>query len=81
MKISINSIKKYTISQFIFWSEDEFASDFRKMLTLEQYRNAEMAQLYSDCITAGPVSYMEDIFSEMIKKGYFQRNKPKTACG
>ena len=75
--VSIDSIRNYTISQFIFWSEDGFASDFRKMLTLEQYRNAEMAQLYSNCITAGPVSYMEDIFREMMKKGVFKETNPK----
>ena len=39
------------------------------MLTLEQYRNAEMAELYSQCIIAGPVAYMEDLFRELIQKG------------
>ena len=75
--ISINDIKNFTISQFIFWCEDSFASDFRRLLTLEQYRSAEMAELYSNCITAGPVAYMEDIFREMIKKGIFRETDPK----
>ena len=74
--ISINKIKEYTVSQFIFWTEDEFASDFRRMLTLEQYRNEEMAKLHSTCITAGPVAYMEDIFREMIKNGIFREADP-----
>ena len=43
---------------------------FRRMLTLEQYRNAEMAELYSQCIVEGPVSYMEDLFRELTKKVY-----------
>lgn len=75
--ISINTIKNFTIAQFTFWTEDDFASDFRKMLTLEQYRNDEMAELYHNCITAGPVAYMEDIFQEMIKKGTFREADPK----
>ena len=75
--ISIKSIKSFTISQFIFWSQDEFASKFRKMLTLEQYRNAEMAQLYSNCITSGPVAYMEDIFRQMIVNGILRETDPK----
>ena len=75
--ISIHAIKKYAVSQFEFWSEDGFASDFRKMLTLEQYRSPEMAELYSNCITAGPVAYMEDIFRKMIKKGIFRDADPK----
>lgn len=74
---SMDNMKNFTIAQFEFWSEDDFASDFRKMLTLEQYRNSEMAELYSNCITAGPVAYMEDIFREMIKKGILKEADPK----
>ena len=66
---ALKNIQKYTIEQFRFWTEDEFASRFRKMLTLEQYRNAEMEELYSQCIVAGPVGYMEDLFRELTKKG------------
>ena len=73
----MDNMKNFTIAQFEFWSEDDFASDFRKMLTLEQYRNSEMAELYSNCIIAGPVAYMEDIFREMIKKGILKEADPK----
>lgn len=75
--ISIENIKDFTVAQFTFWTEDDFASNFRKMLTLEQYRNAEMAELYSNCITLGPVAYMEDIFREMILKGMLKKADPK----
>lgn len=75
--ISLDSIKNFTMSQFVFWTEDGFASDFRKMLALEQYRSAEMAKLYADCIVSGPVEYMEDIFREMMKKGVLKNADPK----
>ena len=55
---SLEDIQKYTIEQLKFWTEDEFAVNFRRMLTLEQYRNAEMAELYSQCIIAGYVILM-----------------------
>ena len=74
---TVENIQKYTIEQFKFWTEDDFASHFRKMLTLEQYRSTEMAELYSQCIVAGPVAYMEDLFRELIKKGVFKREDPK----
>lgn len=76
-RVSIESIKKHTISQFEFWSRDRFASDFRKMLTLEQYRNAEMAELYRNCLTTGPVAYMEDIFGQMMQKGLLKEANPR----
>ena len=76
-QVSTENIRRFTLAQFTFWTEDEFASNFRKMLTLEQYRSAEMAELYSSCLVAGPVAYMEDIFREMINKGTLRAADPK----
>ena len=73
---TVENIQKYTIEQFKFWTEDEFASHFRKMLTLEQYRSTEMAELYSQCIVAGPVEYIEDLFRELMKKGVLKKGDP-----
>ena len=44
-KTSVEKIKSFTIAQFRFWTENEFARDFRKMRVLEQYRDPEMAEL------------------------------------
>ena len=74
---SVEKIMDFTIAQFFFWTEDDFASDFRKMLTLEQYRSKEMAELYSQCIAAGPVAYMEDLFRELIQKGVLKKENPR----
>ena len=74
---SLESIQMFTIEQFRFWTEDEFASQFRKMLTLEQYRNEEMSELYSQCIVEGSVAYMEDLFRELIEKGKLKKAEPR----
>ena len=74
---SLEAIQTYTIEQLKFWTEDEFASRFRRMLSLEQYRNEEMAELYSQCIVAGPVAYMEDLFRELMKKGVLKEENPR----
>ena len=68
-KESIESLTTFTFAQYDFWVTDEFASNFRKMLILEQYRNLKMNMLYQKCLVNGPISYIEDIFNEMIKKG------------
>lgn len=75
-KITLKSITDFALAQFKFWTEDEFASNFRKMLCLEQYHNPEMAELYHNCITTGPVLYLADIFSEMVKNNLLK----KTDC-
>lgn len=74
---SWKNIVQYTIEQLKFWTEDNFAVLFRRMLTLEQYRNAEMAELYSQCIVEGPVSYMEAMFRELMKEGILKAENPR----
>lgn len=52
----------FSRAQFRDWTEDEFLSRFRRMLTLEQYRDPEMARMYDQYLSAGPVGYLTDIF-------------------
>ena len=59
------NICEYSIAQFRYWTEDEFASDFRKMLTLEQYRLPKFKKLYHDYLATGPLNYMADIFGKI----------------
>ena len=75
--VSWDTVKQFTVAQYKFWTEDDFAQNFRKMLTLEQYRNEEMAKLYQSCIAAGPVAYMENIFSKMMADGNMKKADSK----
>ena len=75
--IAASRIRLFIEAQFYFWTEDEFGSNFRKMLILEQYRNPEIMELYQKCLVSGPVSYMEDIFREMIEQGVLCNGNPK----
>lgn len=75
--VSPESLRQFTLAQFKFWMEDEFASNFRRMLTLEQYRSQEMAALLSQCLTAGPVAYTADIFREMMARGVLRPDDPQ----
>ena len=74
---AVEKIRAFIEAQFLFLTEDEFARNFRKMLTLEQYRNPEMAELYQTCFARGPVSYMEDLFREMMEQGAWNTGDPK----
>ena len=42
---SLADLTAYAKAQFRYWTEDEFAAPFRRMLTLEQFRSEEMGQL------------------------------------
>ncbi|MBU5481453.1 TetR/AcrR family transcriptional regulator [Blautia sp. MSJ-19] len=60
---ALEKIRQFTKVQFLHWTEDEFSCCFRKMLTLEQYRDPEMAKLYQNYLAEGPLRYMKAIFS------------------
>lgn len=61
---AVEQIKSFTLAQFNYWTADAFASDFRRMLTLEQYRSGEMTALYQQYQSGGIVDYLEDLFRE-----------------
>lgn len=63
--IPVEQIYAYSLAQFRHWTEEEFPARFRRMLTLEQYRDPEMGRLYRDYLAGGPVEYMAAIFRRM----------------
>ena len=66
--ISTDKIRIYTEAQFKHWTEEEFSSLFRRMLTLEQYRNQEMSDLYQKYLVSGPIDYMTYLLAGITGK-------------
>ena len=66
---SMEDLVDFSKSMFVYWTEDDFASAFRKMLTLEQFRNEEMQALYQQYLVSGPVGYVKDLFESMGIEG------------
>ena len=75
-QVDWDDLKRFTLAQFRFWTEDAFACPLRRMLSLEQYRSEEMGKLYQEMVVSGPVHYTADIFSRMMARG---RMKPGDA--
>ena len=63
--VSVEDFVGYSKSMFEYWTEDDFASSFRKMLTLEQFRSEEMQNLYQQYLVSGPAEYVKDLFKNM----------------
>ena len=63
--VSLDDFVEYSKSMFEYWTEDDFAASFRKMLTIEQFRSEEMQKLYQQYLVAGPASYVKDLFDSM----------------
>ena len=58
---SINDLTAFGKTMFRYWTQDEFAACFRRMLTLEQFRNTEMETLYQQYLASGPLDYITDL--------------------
>ena len=60
--VVMEQIVEYSKAQFAYWTREDFPCLFRRMLTIEQYRNETMSRLYQQYLTAGPVDYLTDLF-------------------
>ena len=62
-------IRAYSRAQFDHWTREPFSANFRRMLTLEQYRDPELARLHRDYLAGGPLEYMAAIFRKLTNSG------------
>lgn len=60
-RASVQHLTEFSKAQYRYWTENEFASLFRRMLTLEQFQSREMQALYQNYLVSGPVRYVEEI--------------------
>ena len=63
--VSVEDFVGYSKSMFEYWTEDDFASSFRKMLTIDQFRSEEIQNLYQQYLVSGPAEYVKDLFKNM----------------
>lgn len=73
-KVTMKQVIDFSIAMFTYWTEDEFASLFRKMLTIEQYHDKKMNLLYQNYLGDGPYQYILDIFKTMELKDYEEKS-------
>ena len=62
---SIGDLIAFSKMQFRHWTENEFAAAFRRLLTIEQYKNEEMNRLYHQYLGSGPLAYTADLLGSM----------------
>lgn len=59
--VSAEAVRAFGEQMFRYWTQDEFAAAFRRMLTVEQYRSGEMNALYHQYLGTGPLQYTADL--------------------
>ena len=71
-KVSEEELVKMGMGLFTYFLHDTYACRFRKMLTLEQFQNEELAHLFSKQYVDDPLSYQGAIFGMLCAGGVFK---------
>lgn len=74
--VSEDTFVQMGIGLFQFFLHDEYASMFRKMLTVEQFHDKELSHLYSKQYVDDPLSYQSSIFTLIAADNVFRNAKP-----
>lgn len=71
------ALKSMSASLFHYYLTDPYASRFRKLLSIEKYRNRDMGRLYREIYIEPAVSYQAALFAEMIRQGFLRQAEPQ----
>ena len=64
--ISENELIKLCCGLFLYLAKDERAAKFRKILTMEQFRNETLGKVYREFYFENVVAYQSNVFKELI---------------
>ncbi len=70
--ISEDELVKMGIGLFSFFLHDEYECKFRKMLTIEQFSNKELAELFSHQYFNEPLKYQTGLLQLLIMQGHMK---------
>ena len=70
-------LKKISGEIFHFYLKDPYAAQFRKLLSIEKYKNKEIDRIYREVYIDTAISYQAALFDEMIKQGVMRQANPE----
>jgi hypothetical protein len=74
---SEEKLKYLVCGMFHYFLNDEYVSKFRKILTLEQFKNVKVGATYEDIYFKGALEYQTKLFSNLIQLGNFIKCDPE----
>lgn len=72
-KLTTEKLLELSKGIFLFYLKDEFSARFRRMLTIEQYQNREIYEVYREIFMEASITYQSTLFGEMIRQGGFRK--------
>lgn len=80
MNISSDVLGDMVKGLFAFFLHDDYTARFRKMMTIEQYKNPDIASLYSKQYFDDVISYQEMLFSNLMQQGLIKNGDARTVA-
>lgn len=77
MKINEEQLISVGLGLFSFFLHDEYTCKFRKMLTIEQYSNPRLAEIYIKQYLDDPLSFQGELFSLFMQTGFIIPENPQ----
>ncbi len=74
--VSEDGLVKMGMGLFMYFLHDEYAQKFRRMLTIEQFCNPELSQLFTKQYADDPLSYQSAMFSMLSASGVLKSENP-----
>lgn len=74
--VSEDGLVRMGMGLFMYFLHDDYAGRFRKMLTVEQFRDPELAQLFGRQYADDPLTYQALMFSMLGKTGVLKAQNP-----
>lgn len=78
--VGMARLKEMSHQLFLYFLKDPYASKFRHMLEIEQYRNKQASEMYAKFFIEAPIEFQAELFKIMMDKGYFKPLDPKVAA-
>lgn len=74
--VSEDDLVKMGMGLFMYFLHDDYVRKFRKMLTVEQFRNSELALLFTKQYADDPLSYQSAMFAMLSASGVLKAENP-----
>ena len=74
--VSEDGLVQMGVGLFMYFLHDEYVQKFRKMLTIEQFQNSELAEIFTKQYADEPLNYQSAMFSMLCAGGVLKEFNP-----
>ncbi|WP_058304249.1 TetR/AcrR family transcriptional regulator [Gorillibacterium timonense] len=79
-EITEEALIEMSCALFRYYLRDDYAAKFRRMLSIEQYRNNAAGSAFTDTFLNGPLHYQSLLFAGLMNGGAFREEDPDIAA-